>query len=148
MADLSVTLTESVTLNGSVRGTTNTLTISDITQTTERIVTCPASVTTTVAVFNDAVSGADGAVDIQDSKYIRLTNLDATNAVEIAVVGTTTLYQVKLDAGHSHILGSADDLMLAEADTSPSFGTMLDINTIECNPAGNAVSLEVFIASA
>ena len=51
-------------------------------------------------------------------------------------------------AGQSHILGSADTLMLAEADTSPSFGTMADITSIQVHPGGNAVSVEVFVASA
>ena len=37
--------------------------------------------------------------------------------------------------------------MLAEADTSPSFGTMADITDIIVNPGGNNVSVEVFIAS-
>ena len=38
--------------------------------------------------------------------------------------------------------------MLSEADTSPSFGTMADVTSIQVNPGGNAVSVEVFIASA
>ena len=38
--------------------------------------------------------------------------------------------------------------MLAEADTSPSFGTMADVASLQVNPGGNAVSLEVFTASA
>ena len=38
--------------------------------------------------------------------------------------------------------------MLAEADTSPSFGTMADIANIQVNPGGNAVEMEVFVASA
>jgi hypothetical protein len=114
----------------------------------KRIVTCAASQTTTIAVFNSNAYGAAGAVDIEDSKYIRVTNLDSSNAVELAVVGAATLYQVKLGAGESHVLGSADDLMLSEADTSPSFGTMADLGSIQVNPGGNAVSLELFIASA
>ena len=63
-------------------------------------------------------------------------------------MGAATLYQVTLSAGQSHVLGSADGLMLAEADTSPSFGTMADLGSIQVNPGGNAVSVEVFVASA
>ena len=58
------------------------------------------------------------------------------------------MYQVNLAAGQSHILGSADGLMLSEADTSPSFGTMADLGSIQVNPGGNAVDVELFIASA
>jgi len=148
MATLTTTVTESVVLNGSNQGSSNTLSITGINDVYKRIVSCPASATTTILTFNDAVSGAAGAVDAQLSKYIRVTNLDSTNPVELAVVGAATLYQVTLAAGHSHVLGSADDLMLSEADTSPSFGTMADIVTLQVNPDGNAVSVELFIASA
>ena len=148
MADLTVTLTESVTLQGESRGSTNTLTIGSVESTLERIVTCPASNTTTIAVFNSNVHGAAGAIDIEDTKYIRVTNLDSTNAIELAVVGAATLYQVALKAGESHILGSPDDLMLAEADTSPSFGTMADLGSLQINPGSNAVKVELFIAGA
>jgi hypothetical protein len=58
------------------------------------------------------------------------------------------LYQVALKAGESHILGSPDDLMLAEADTSPSFGTMADLGSLQINPGSNAVKVELFIAGA
>ena len=75
------------------------------------------------------------------------TNKDNTNAVELAIVGAATLYQITLAAGESHILGSADGLMLSEVDTSPSFGTMADLGSIQVNPGGNAVDVEIFIAS-
>ena len=148
MADLTVTLTESVTLNSSVRGSTNTLTIANIDEVVERVVTCTASQTTTIATFAASVHTSVQAIDVNDAKYVRVTNLDSTNPVELAVVGAATLYQVSLAAGHSHILGPPDNLMLAEADTSPSFGTMADVASLQVNPGGNAVSLEVFTASA
>ena len=148
MATLTVTLTEELTLNGAAIGGTNTLSIASIDEVTKRIVTCTASQTTTVLTFAASVHTSVQAIDVTDCKYIRITNLDSANAVELAMVGAATLYQVTLAAGQSHILGSPDDLMLAEADTSPSFGTMADIASIQCNPGGNAVSLEVFTASA
>ena len=147
-ATLTVTITESVTLNGSDQGATNTLTVSNVDEVYKRILTCPASNTTTIATFNSDAHGAANAIDIEDSKYIRVTNKDNTNAVELAVVGAATLYQVALKAGESHILGSPDDLMLAEADTSPSFGTMADLGSIQVNPDSNAVKVELFIAGA
>ena len=136
MADLTVTVTESVTLQGEARGSTNTLTVASVEHTMERIVTCPASQTSTVLSFNSNVYGSAQALDVEDTKYLRITNLDSSNALELAVVGAATLYQVALRAGESHILGSPDDLMLAEADTSPSFGTMADVASIQVNPGG------------
>lgn len=146
-APLTVTITEAVSLNGYDQGSSSTLTIADITDVFKRIVTCTASQTTTVLTFNAAVHGAAGAIDLQDCKYIRLTNKDDTNAIEVAVVGAATLYQVELAAGESHILGNPDAVMLAEADTSPSFGSMADLASIQVNPGSNAVDVEVFAAS-
>ena len=148
MADLTVTLTESVTLQGETKGSTNTLTIGSVESTLERIVTCPASQTTTMVTFAASVHTSVHALDVDDTKYIRITNLDASNAIELAIVGAATLYQVILRAGESHILGCPDDLMLAEADTSPSFGTMADVASIQVNPGANAVKMELFVAGA
>ena len=148
MADLTVTLTESVTLQGETKGSTNTLTIGSVESTLERIVTCPASQTTTIVTFAASVHTSVHALDVDDTKYIRITNLDASNAIELAIVGAATLYQVTLRAGESHILGCPDDLMLAEADTSPSFGTMADVASLQVNPGGNAIKVELFIAAA
>jgi hypothetical protein len=148
MATLKVKIHEEIILDNQDYGSKRTLEISSINEILKRIVTCAASQTTTIAVFNSNAYGAAGAVDIEDSKYIRITNLDSSNAIELAVVGAATLYQVNLAAGQSHVLGSADDLMLSEADTSPSFGTMADISSIQVNPGSNAVNVELFIASA
>ena len=148
MATLKVKIHEDIVLYNQDYGSKRTLEIASIDEVMKRVVTCAASQTTTVLVFNSNAYGAAGAVDIEDSKYIRITNLDSANAVELAVVGAATLYQVTLSAGQSHVLGSADGLMLAEADTSPSFGTMADLGSIQVNPGGNAVSVEVFVASA
>ena len=148
MATLTITLTESVSLNDREQGATNSFTVSNVDEVMKRIVTCPASATTTVATFATATSTSANAIDVNDCKYIRITNLDSTNSVELAVVGAATLYQVALAAWQSHVLGSPDYLMLAEADTSPSFGTMADVASLQINPDSNAVSVELFIASA
>ena len=148
MATLTVTHTESLVLNGSQQGGTNTFTIASVDEVFKRIVNCAASNTTTVLTFAAANHTSAGAIDIDDAKYVRITNRDGTNAIELAIVGAATLYQVILHPGQSHILGAPDDLMLAEADTSPSFGTMADIASIQVQPTGSAiVDVEVFVAS-
>ena len=147
-ATLTVKITETISLKGSAQGASNTFTVASINEVFKRIVTCTASQTTTLLTFNATVHGAAGAIDLEDCKYIRITNLDDTNALELAVVGAATLYQVILHPGQSHVLGAPEDLMLAEADTSPSFGTMADLASIQVNPGGNAIDVEVFVASA
>ena len=146
MPDLITTLTESVTLNGSQRGSTNSLTTSGINNVYERIVTCTIDETTHLATFDSDSFGSAVQIDKQDVKYIRITNLDQTNTLELAVVGAATLYQVTLAAGQSHILGAAVTVMLAEADTSPSFGTMADLTSIQVHPTAT-LDVEIFVAS-
>ena len=108
MATLKIKIQEDIVLDNQDYGSKRTLEISSINEVMKRIVTCAASQTTTIAVFNSNAYGAAGAIDIEDSKYIRITNLDTSNAVELAIVGAATLYQVNLAAGQSHVLGSAD----------------------------------------
>ena len=98
MATLKVKIHEEIILDNQDYGSKRTLEISSINEILKRIVTCAASQTTTIAVFNSNAYGAAGAVDIEDSKYIRITNLESSNAVELAVVGAATLYQVNLDS--------------------------------------------------
>lgn len=146
-ATLTVTVTEAVELGGYDRGAKNTLTVASVNEVVNRIVTCPASNTTTLLTFASNVYDSVQAIDTENCKYIRITNLDDTNTAELAVVGAATLYQVSLPAGHSHVLSTPDGLMLAEADTSPSFGTMADVASIQLNPGGNTIDVELFVAS-
>ena len=64
MADLVTTISETVTLNGSLRGSTNSVTTTDIVDVVERIVTCTHSQTTTIAVFDAFPYSSAGAFDV------------------------------------------------------------------------------------
>ena len=146
MADLTVTITEAVTLNSSNRGSTNSLTVSGVVDVFERIVTCSHSQTTTVALFAASPHTSAGAIDLDRTKYIRLTNLDTTEVIDIAIVASGTNYQVVLTAGASHILCQADTAVIGEEDTSPAFGTLESISNIQVRPRGSAdVQCEVFV---
>jgi len=146
MADLTTTISESVVLNGAVRGTTNTVTTTGINNVYERIVTCTLEQTTHLATFDANSYGSAVQIDKEDVRYIRITNLDATNTLKLAVVGVTTLYQILLKAGESHILCAAEDVMLSEADVAPSFGTLTDLKALLVQPAAT-LDVEIFVAS-
>jgi hypothetical protein len=146
-ATLTVTLTEGITVGGYDQGATHTFTIPSVKKISNRTVTCPASNTTIVASFSANVYDSVQAFDTENTKYIRIINLDDTNSLELAIVGAATLYQVTLAPGQFHQLPSPDDAMLAEADTSPSFGTMADIASIQVNPGGNAIDVAVYMAA-
>ena len=148
MADLTVTINESVTINGALRGSSNALTVTGITDTFERVVTCPHSNTTTIATFNSNVYGSAGALDLENCKYIRVTNLSDTAVMDLAIVTENTNYQVVMTAGTSHLLWQADTAAIAEADTTPNFPTLEDITSIHVRPRStDDVDVEIFVAS-
>tara|TARA_R100001244_G_scaffold114020_1_gene84463 strand:- start:12 stop:464 length:453 start_codon:yes stop_codon:yes gene_type:complete len=147
MATLTTTLSETITLNGSLRGSTNSVTTTGINDVFERIVTCAHSQTTTVATFAASPHTSAGAIDVDNVKYIRVTNLDSTAEIELAIVTTASNYQVTITAGNSHILSQGAAIALGEGDTSPSFGTMEDIVSLQVKPVGASYNprVEVFV---
>ena len=112
----------------------------------ERIVTCTQAVTTTIAVFAALPSTSAGAIDVDRTRYIRVTNLDTVNNIELAVVTTTTNYQVTITGGNSHILSIGSAVAIGETDTSPAFGTLEDITSLQVQPVtANDAQVELFV---
>ena len=149
MADLTVTVTENVILNNERRGSTNTVTIADILNTFERMVVCVNSQTTTIATFAASPFTSAGAIDVDRCKYVRVTNLDTAAWIELAIVTTASNYTVLLTPGTSHILAQGETVALAEEDTSPSFGTLENLASIQVKPVGVSFDpqVEIFVAS-
>jgi len=155
MANLTVTLTESVTLNGSVRGSTNQLTITGIEHVLERIVTVPASNDATTLLFKSHVYSADSALDLQDTKYIRITNLDSTNSVTLSLQIDSTdngvadsSASVLLEAGKTFMMGTPDSAIEVDDDSANIVTTLKKLESILVDSGSNAVKLEVFVAGA
>jgi len=145
MADLVTTISETVTLNGSLRGSVNSLTTTGINDVFERIVTCTASVVTTVAVFDTLPSTSAGAIDVDRTKYVRVTNLEKAVDIELAVQTTTSSYTVTVRAGGSHVLYSGDVIALGQVG-APSFGTMLNLASLQVQPTTAVTArVEVFV---
>jgi len=145
MADLVTTISETVTLNSSLRGSVNSLTTTGINDVFERIVTCTASVATTVAVFDTLPSTSPGAIDVDRTKYVRVTNLETAVDIELAVQTTTSSYTVTVRAGGSHILYSGDVIALGQVG-APSFGTMLNLASLQVKPTTAVTArVEVFV---
>ena len=154
MATLNVTITEELTLNGADRGSTNTLAIASVTQVYHRIVTCPASSDTTIATFQTLTSTSDNAIDLEDAKYIRVTNLDASNPVNLSLQvsvdadGTADASAtILLASGRSFIMGATHDGIVVDDDSASIVTSLTDLESILIDPLTNAVSVEVFIAS-
>tara|TARA_R100000664_G_C2748908_1_gene136325 strand:+ start:745 stop:1194 length:450 start_codon:yes stop_codon:yes gene_type:complete len=145
MADLTTTITEAVTLNGATRGTTNTLTTTGVVDVFERILTCSHSNTTTIATLASTPHASAGALDVENLKYLRVTNLSTDQDMKLALVTTNTNYQVTVRAGGSHILFQAENAAIGETDTSPAFGTLEDVTSVQVQPSATTdVQVEIF----
>ena len=162
MADLIVTIREELTLNGDSHGAKNTLTISDIDEVFRRIVTCPANNETTIARFRSSVGNVSGtatfdsALDVQDVKYVRVTNLDSSNSLTLSLQvevgeddsGADTSASILVEAGKSFILGSPHD-GINLSDTNANLVTdLVDLDSLVVQPGSNSVDVEVYVASA
>ena len=151
MADLTTTVTESVVLNGALRGNTNTVTTTGINNVFERIVTCINSQETTVAVFDTASFTPSGttAIDVENARYIRITNLDADAWIEVAIITTDTYYVVLLTPGNSHILAQGETVARGATGTTAGFGSLQDLASITVKPVGVSFDpqVSVFVAA-
>ena len=158
MANLTVTLTESVTLNGTARGSTNSLTLSGVNDVFHRIVTVPAgSSDLTLVSFTNSMENRDGALDRDLVKYIRITNLDGTNPIILnlqqredenaSAVGDQNL-GLLLSAGKSFIMGEAADCIDVEggANDIDAQANLHDLESIMVDPEANEIKVELFIA--
>ena len=143
-ATLTVTITESITLNGSDQGATNSFTVASIAEINKRIVNCPAS-EKTVLSFGTAI--AAGTFIEGDVRYIRLTNKDDTNYVTLNIEGdASTDYSVRLDPGASYLIVSTSTTGVVDyADISGA--TLEDLTGIKATANSAACDLEVLVAS-
>ena len=148
-ATLTVTLTESISLNGSEQVASNTLTIADIDEISKRIVTIPTAEKTIIAM-GTAIS--NGTFIESDVRYIRITNKDDANHVTLTFKDeNNSEFALKLDKGQSFIYngdlaGGVVDTMDANGSAlSLALGDLVDITAIADTAA---VDLEIFVASA
>jgi hypothetical protein len=158
VANLTVTHTESITLNGQDFGNTNVFSITGINNIYKRIVTCPADVDTTILRTGVTVDVTDSSMDVQNVKYIRVTNLDGSNSVNLNLQIDTTesgsgasavneTATILLAAGESFVMGTShDSIAVYDADGSVQT-TLHDLESILIDPSANEVKLEVIAAS-
>ena len=155
MATLNVTHTESITLNGQEFGGTNTFSITGINNIYKRIVTCPANVDTTILRTGVTVDVTDSSMDVQNVKYIRVTNLDSSNSLTLSLQaevgeddsGADVSASILLEAGKSFMMGSGHD-GIGVSDANANIVTdLVDLDSLVVQPGSNAISVEVFVAS-
>jgi len=146
MATLTVTVTEAVTLgDGSTdRGTTNVQTIT-VNEVDHRIM----DVTTTEAAILK-FGAANGAGTFKDGtvKYLRITNLDASNFVVLRIQQSDAEYFIKLEPEDHFILGNSVMDAHEDGDTAlNSSYTLANIDSIWADADTATCQIEYFIAS-
>lgn len=144
-ATLSVTVTETLNMNGSNHGSTKQMTISGINEVSKRIVTALAS-TDSTQIYAGASAASIGTFITANVKYIRITNLDDTYPAILSFSnGADHHAQFSLAAGQIFIV----------TDTSASFDNNAaihlfsgeDITQITAMGVGGTVDIEILVAS-
>ena len=155
-ATLTVTHTETITLNGSSQGSNNTFTVGSINEVYKRIITCPANSETTLAHFHSSVAdGTLAPLDIDDVKYIRVTNLDNATSVTLSLqsdVGeddsaADESASLLIEAGRSFVMGTPNDGIGIADDNANLVTDLVDLESLVIFTGGSAIDIEVFIAS-
>ena len=155
MPDLTVTITESVTLNGAARGSSNALTVTGVDDVYHRIVTVPSGGDTTLVNFHAAVSTSDSSLDVENVKYIRVTNLDSSNPVNLSLQvdageddsAADASATILLEGKKSFIMGSPSDGIAVDDDAATIVTALNNLESIIADSASAAVQVEIFIAS-
>ena len=150
-ATLTVSLTESILLNGKQQGASNTKTFASINEISKRILTITTN-EATIATFSGAVASA-GHWNDGNVRYIRFTNKDDTYFVCFTFTNDDNdEFSVKLDAGQSFILcgdnSTGMELIFnaaaGDAASDTAFGSLKDI---QADAEASTVDIEMFVAS-
>ena len=151
-ATLTVKITETISLNGSPHGATNTKTIASINEISKRILTITTN-EAVIATFSGAVASS-GHFNDSFVRYMRFTNLDDTNFITLTFRNQDNdEFAMKVDAGNSFMLfadnsggmvGMFNATEDADANSDVALGSLTNIqadaNTGNCD-------LEMFVAS-
>ena len=151
-ATLTVKITETISLNGSPHGATNTKTVASINEISKRILTITTN-EATIATFSGAVASS-GHFNDSFVRYMRFTNLDDTNFITLTFRNQDNdEFAMKVDAGNSLMLfadnsggmvGMFNATQDADANSDVALGSLTNIqadaNTGNCD-------LEMFVAS-
>ena len=142
--NLTVTITESYTLNGVSYGNTMNKTYTNNGEVYQRVMAIAADGgrSSWTNIINFGAADSAGQADITNYKYFRIKNLDDTNFLTLRVKGTSDSFFVKIKAGESFLLMDNEIDAIASSTT---IGTLTDITQIAANANTDGVDIE-FIA--
>ena len=153
-ATLTVTLTETISLGGTQYGGTKNLEIENIKEVYKRIVRCVDDTDCTIATFQTATNTSDNAIDLENVKYIRVTNLDDTNPVNLSLQiaggedGSANMSSTHLlGAGQNFLLYTIHDGIAVDDDAAGIVTALTDLESILVDPLSEDVDVEILVAS-
>ena len=144
-ATLKVDITETITLNGTTYDKTTTQSITGIAQYTSRVYQLKASTTHTVVEF--ASDPSNNVFDSDDFKYMRITNLDDTNAINLTFAAESNVgCAFQLDAGESYVISA----LTVDSNTSGCAITSLGhtISDLFIRTGASETDVEIVVATA
>ena len=151
---LTVTLSESITLGGNQYGGTKELSIASIKEVFKRIVRCVDDTDCTIATFQTATNTSDNAIDLENVRYIRVTNLDDTNPMNLSLQvaggegGTANMSATHLvGAGQSFIMHTVHDGIAVSDANATLLDSLNDLESLLVDPLSEDIDVEVLIAS-
>ena len=150
-ATMAVTIEESVVLNGSQQGSKKTFQIERVDEVYNRILTCLSGYVTTLIGLATTVDATANAIDWNDLKYFRVTNLDDLNTLLISIEGTGgATCVIPLLPSQSYIIGETESGIVCSTGGTTDFTAGLqNIDRIIAKPATSVnIDVEVFAASA
>jgi hypothetical protein len=140
---LTVTVTESISLNGSTMGASNVLTVGSINEINQRIVTLDAGNVRALFEFGTVV--APGKFISANVKYLRITNKDDTNGVSLNLESASSNCWIVVLAGQSFMLSASTAGIEADDDTTIAAPTLQDVVKISAHSA-NVIDLDCYMA--
>jgi hypothetical protein len=140
MADFTLLIRERVLLEGTERGTDYHLTIKDIENYDNRIVTIPSGSETTIFEYSD--KPGSGTFTSGSFKYGRISNYSSTTPINLKVSSSSELLNFSIAAGGSFMLSTSD--ITGSLTNTFSYD---DIMSVFVEPSGDSAKVEYFIAT-
>ena len=151
-ANLTVSITENILLNGTQQGGTITKTFASINEISKRILTITTN-EVTIATFSAAVAST-GHYNDSAVRYMRFTNLDDTNFITLTFRNNANdEVAIKLDAKNSFMLYADNDAGMVgvfnatQAADAASDTALGSLTNIQADAGASTCDLEMFIAS-
>ena len=149
---MTVTVSENISLNGRAQGGSSVKSIASIAEISKRILTITTN-EAEIATFSGAVASS-GHYNDSAVRYIRFTNLDATNHITLTFRNNANdEVAIKVDAKNSFMLYADNDAGMVgvfnatQAADAASDTALGSLTNIQADAGASTCDLEMFIAS-